>query len=52
LIPFWAKRLGKKELHAIQISERRGELFCQNKEDRVVISGKAKTYAVGTIWIN
>ena len=52
LIPFWAKRLQKNELHAFQISERHGELFCQNKKDRVIISGKAKTYAVGTLWVD
>jgi PhzF family phenazine biosynthesis protein len=52
LIPFWAKRLQKNELHAFQISERHGEIFCQNKKDRVIISGKAKTYAVGTLWVD
>ena len=52
LIPFWAKRLQKNELHAFQISERHGELFCQNKKDRVIISGKAKTYAVGTLGVD
>ena len=52
LIPFWAKRLNKKELFALQLSERKGELFCQNKKDRVQISGKAKTYAMGSILLD
>lgn len=52
LIPFWAKRLNKKELFALQLSKRKGELFCQNKKDRVQISGKAKTYAMGSIMLD
>ena len=49
LIPYWAGRLGKNHLHAYQISLRRGELWCENKEDRVLISGKAVTYLKGEI---
>ena len=49
LIPYWAQRLGKKDLHAFQISSRRGELFCQHREDRVGISGRAATYSSGFI---
>lgn len=51
LIPFWAERLNKKELSALQISERKGTLFCEDKGDRVIISGKAKTYSIGNFWI-
>ena len=50
LIPFWSLRLEKKELNAIQISDRIGKLQCQNKKDRVIISGKAKTYSIGNLW--
>ncbi|MFT4851308.1 MAG: PhzF family phenazine biosynthesis protein [Sediminicola sp.] len=50
LIPFWSSRLKKNELNAIQISDRIGKLQCQNKKDRVIISGKAKTYSIGTLW--
>ncbi len=50
LIPFWAKRLDKNQLFAMQISQRVGELYCKNQEDRVIISGKAKTYLIGTLW--
>ncbi|MFT7050279.1 MAG: PhzF family phenazine biosynthesis protein [Psychroserpens sp.] len=52
LIPFWSKRLNKKELSAMQISERVGTLNCQDKNDRVIISGQAKTYSIGTFWID
>ncbi|MDD2278791.1 MAG: PhzF family phenazine biosynthesis protein [Bacteroidales bacterium] len=50
LIPFWSLRLGKDELNAKQISERVGMLHCVNKNDRVIISGKAKTYSIGSLW--
>ena len=51
LIPYWSKKLGKKKLHAKQLSERGGELFCEMKNDRVVISGKAAQYLRGEIEI-
>ena len=50
LIPFWSSRLKKNELNAEQISDRIGKLQCQNKKDRVIISGKAKTYSIGNLW--
>jgi PhzF family phenazine biosynthesis protein len=49
-IPFWAKRLNKKELYAKQVSERLGKLYCEDKGDRVIISGQAKTYSIGKFW--
>lgn len=51
LIPFWAKRLNKKELYAQQVSERLGKLYCKDKGDRVIISGQAKTYSIGEFWM-
>ena len=51
LIPFWAERLNKNKMLAYQVSERLGKLICENKGDRVLISGEAKTYFVGTMWI-
>ncbi|AZJ35630.1 PhzF family phenazine biosynthesis protein [Tenacibaculum singaporense] len=51
LVPFWSSRLNKDNLDAIQVSERVGVLKCQNKKDRVIISGKAKTYSEGNLWI-
>jgi PhzF family phenazine biosynthesis protein len=50
LIPFWAERLHKKELIALQVSEREGKLFCEDKGERVIISGQAKTYSIGHLW--
>jgi predicted PhzF superfamily epimerase YddE/YHI9 len=50
LTPFWAKRLNKESLYANQISKRGGSLKCLNKARRVIVSGKAKTYSIGTLW--
>ena len=50
LIPFWSLRLGKKELNAIQISDRVGKLQCQNNEDTIQIRGEVKTYSIGNLW--
>ena len=50
LVPFWSLKLGRKELNALQISDRVGKLQCQNKKSRVIISGKAKTYSIGNLW--
>src|SRR4051794_25622795 len=49
LIPYWAKRLGKTKLHARQLSPRGGELFCEDRGDRVGIGGTAVTYVAGTM---
>ncbi|OCX51462.1 isomerase [Mucilaginibacter sp. PPCGB 2223] len=51
LIPYWAGKLGKDKLHAYQISSRRGELWCENKADRVLMAGKAVTYLKGEIHV-
>ncbi len=49
LIPYWSKRLAKKQLHARQISPRGGELLCEDKGERVHIGGCAVTYLTGEI---
>ncbi|NNC70478.1 MAG: PhzF family phenazine biosynthesis protein [Flavobacteriaceae bacterium] len=51
LTPFWSEKLNKKELHALQISERRGELFCRLENNRVFIKGSAINYLKGQITI-
>jgi len=52
LTPLWAKKLHKKELTAQQLSKRKGVLNCLDKNDRVIISGQARTYSIGKIWID
>ena len=49
LIPYWSKRLGKRSLHARQISKRGGELFCEDRGERVGIGGHAVTYVEGKL---
>ena len=50
LTPYWSERLGKKELTARQISERGGQIWCEDKGNRVKIGGKAKLYLKGEIF--
>lgn len=52
LAPFWAKRLGKTQLKARQISARGGELDCRLIGDRVEIAGRAVCYLKGTIFVD
>jgi PhzF family phenazine biosynthesis protein len=49
LAPYWARRLNKKTLHALQVSPRGGELFCEDCGDRGKIAGHAVTYLEGFI---
>jgi len=49
LIPFWAKKLNKPKLNAVQLSKRIGILKCTYLNDRVEMSGQAITYLKGKI---
>jgi predicted PhzF superfamily epimerase YddE/YHI9 len=51
LTPFWARRLGRSRLHARQLSPRGGELFCEDRGERVRIGGRARLYLRGEIEI-
>jgi PhzF family phenazine biosynthesis protein len=51
LTPYWAKELNKKELYALQISRRGGELYCRDRGERVTIAGRAVEYMKGVITI-
>jgi PhzF family phenazine biosynthesis protein len=48
---YWAARLGKTRLTAVQLSRRRGYLDCELDKDRVLMSGRAFTYLAGEIFI-
>jgi PhzF family phenazine biosynthesis protein len=52
MTPFWADKLGKNVLTAKQLSKRKGDLLCELKGDRVLISGNAKTYMIGNIFLD
>jgi predicted PhzF superfamily epimerase YddE/YHI9 len=43
LAPYWARRLGKNVLAARQVSRRGGNIGCELKADRVMLSGSAVT---------
>lgn len=51
LTPYWSERLGKTELTAIQLSQRKGYLKCKNLGERIEIGGEAKLYLRGEIEI-
>ncbi|HEY0634456.1 MAG TPA: PhzF family phenazine biosynthesis protein [Gammaproteobacteria bacterium] len=52
LVPYWADKLGKQQLHARQLSQRGGELFCELLWERVLMSGTAVPYLAGTITLD
>jgi len=47
--PFWAEKLGKNELTAYQLSERKGYMECRVTADRVIMTGSAITFMKGEI---
>jgi PhzF family phenazine biosynthesis protein len=49
LIPFWANRLGKKEMVARQVSSRGGTLYCKHEDTRVKMAGRAVLYSVAEL---
>jgi PhzF family phenazine biosynthesis protein len=51
LTPYWSKKLGKKELTALQLSKRKGRLWCKDLGERIEIAGQAVTYMIGSIKI-
>jgi len=51
LTPYWAGRLGKRQLRARQISTRVGDLQCTLEGDRVTLAGRAVLYLEGMITV-
>jgi PhzF family phenazine biosynthesis protein len=51
LVPYWSSELHKKNLHALQISKRGGELFCVHAGERVKIAGRAALFLEGVITV-
>ncbi|MDE3253126.1 MAG: PhzF family phenazine biosynthesis protein, partial [Bacteroidota bacterium] len=51
LIPYWAKELQKTDLKAVQLSKRKGHLWCSYLGDRVTIAGKAVLYMKGEYYL-
>jgi PhzF family phenazine biosynthesis protein len=51
LAPYWAQRLARTALHARQVSERGGELWCEVKGERVILKGNAVLTLQGELLI-
>ena len=51
LTTYWHHKTGKTVFNAIQLSARKGKLECELKGDRVLMTGSAKTYLKGEIYI-
>jgi predicted PhzF superfamily epimerase YddE/YHI9 len=49
LVPYWSRRLAKARLSARQVSARGGELWCEDRGERVTIAGRCAAYLSGTI---
>jgi len=49
LTPYWADKIGEKALRSRQLSARGGEVFCELKGTRILISGKAVKYSKGML---
>jgi PhzF family phenazine biosynthesis protein len=52
LIPFWKEKIGKEQMLAMQLSDRKGVLHCSDCGDRVKIAGHAVSYSVGEIYLD
>jgi PhzF family phenazine biosynthesis protein len=51
LTPYWTRVLGKTRLHALQVSRRGGELWCEMAGERVIVKGHATLYLEGMITV-
>ncbi len=48
LIPFWSEKLDTKKMHALQLSKRGGEIWCEQvSAERVTMSGNCVFYMKG-----
>jgi len=51
LTPYWSKKLNKTKLEAMQLSKRKGHLICKHLENRIEISGTARLYLKGELFL-
>ena len=49
LIPFWSEKSGKTKMQARQLSQRGGEIYCEQKNGRVIMGGNCVFYMKGEI---
>ncbi|WP_276500566.1 PhzF family phenazine biosynthesis protein [Terrimonas pollutisoli] len=51
LIPFWSEKTAKKIMQARQLSQRGGDIYCEQHGDRVIMGGQCVFYMQGEIII-
>lgn len=51
IAPYWARRLGKRDLIACQVSRRGGTLHCRMAGDRIILAGAAALYSIGDLYV-
>jgi PhzF family phenazine biosynthesis protein len=51
IIPFWSEKLGKEKMTAKQLSQRGGDIYCEQKGERVIMGGQCVFYMRGEIEI-
>jgi len=51
LIPFWSYKLGKEKMKAKQLSKRGGNIYCEQKGERVIMGGECVFYMQGEIYL-
>ncbi|WP_294146772.1 PhzF family phenazine biosynthesis protein [uncultured Clostridium sp.] len=49
IVPYWAKRLKKERITAVQASKRGGILYCRLDGKRVKLAGKAALYSIAEL---
>ncbi|MCX6169462.1 MAG: PhzF family phenazine biosynthesis protein [Ignavibacteriales bacterium] len=52
LVPYWSEKFNKKNFRVLQVSKRMGELFCEERGNRVRISGNAVLYSTGSLFLS
>jgi PhzF family phenazine biosynthesis protein len=47
LIPFWSAKLNKEKMTALQLSKRGGVIYCEQREERVIMAGNCVFFMKG-----
>jgi PhzF family phenazine biosynthesis protein len=50
LVPFWAERLSKRKLKAVQLSKRGGKFYCEIQDEMVTLKGFTAPLAEGVLF--
>ena len=49
IVPLWAKKLGKNNIVARQVSPRGGTLYCEMQGERLTMAGSAVLYSIADL---